>query len=79
MSVTLIIVIVTVLFSMQAFSNPSIFDKFKHCPYIEHRHKEYYRWISSGFLHVDYLHLGVNMFVFYQFGGAVEQIYQGLF
>ncbi len=79
MSVTLIIVIVTVLFSMQAFSNPSLFDKFKHCPYIEHRHKEYYRWISSGFLHVDYLHLGVNMFVFYQFGGAVEQIYQGLF
>ena len=79
MSVTLIIVIVTVLFSMQAFGNPAIFDKFKHSPYIEHRHKEYYRWITSGFLHVDYLHLGVNMFVFYQFGGAVEQIYQGLF
>ncbi len=79
MSVTLIIVIITVLFSMQAFSNPVIFDKFKHSPYIEHRHKEYYRWISSGFLHVNYLHLGINMFVFYQFGGAVESIYQGLF
>ena len=79
MSVTLIIVIATVLFSMQAFSNPAVFDKFKHSPYIEHRHKEYYRWISSGFLHVDYIHLGVNMFVFYQFGGAVESIYQGLF
>ena len=79
MSVTLIIVIITVLFSMQAFNNPAVFDKFKHSPYIEHRHKEYYRWITSGFLHADYVHLGVNMFVFYQFGEAVESIYKGLF
>ena len=79
MSVTLIIVVVTVLFSLQGFNNLSIFDKFRHAPYIEHRHKEYYRWLTSGFLHVDYLHLGINMFVFYQFGEAVESIYQGLF
>ena len=79
MSVTLIIVIITVLVSLQGFSNVSVFDRLRHCPYIEHRHKEYYRWITSGFLHVDYIHLAINMFVFYQFGGAVEDIYQGLF
>ena len=79
MTITLIIVAVTVLFSMQGFNNRAFFDKYKHCPYVEHRHHEYYRWLSSGFLHADYLHLGVNMFVFWQFGAAVESIYQGLF
>ncbi|MBL7816759.1 MAG: rhomboid family intramembrane serine protease [Saprospiraceae bacterium] len=79
MSITLIIVAITVLASIQAFNNLSIFDKFRHAPYIEHRHKEYYRWLTSGFLHVDYIHLAVNMFVFYQFGEAVEGIYQDIF
>lgn len=79
MSITLIIVIVNVLFSLQGFNNPAFFDKFKHCPYVEHRHKEYYRWLTSGFLHVDYLHLAVNMYVFWMFGGTVEKIYQSHF
>lgn len=79
MSITLIIVVITVLFSLQGFNNPAFFDKFKHSPYVESRHNEYYRWLTSGFLHVDYMHLAINMFVFWQFGGAVEHIYQSLF
>jgi membrane associated rhomboid family serine protease len=79
MSITLIIVIITALVSFQAFSNRALFDKFKHAPYIESRHNEYYRWLTSGFLHVDMMHLAVNMIVFWQFGGAVERIYQSHF
>jgi len=36
---------------------------------------EWYRMISSGFLHADWMHFGVNMFVLYQFGTSVEEIY----
>jgi membrane associated rhomboid family serine protease len=79
MSVTIVIVIITVIFSWQGFENVSLKERFLHCPYIEFRHKEYYRWITSGFLHADIGHLAINMFVFYQFGGLVEKIYQAHF
>jgi membrane associated rhomboid family serine protease len=76
MSITLIIVIITVLISMQGFSNSQVFDRLKHHPYSEARYKEYYRWLSSGFLHGDYIHLALNMFVLWQFGSIVEQYYK---
>jgi membrane associated rhomboid family serine protease len=33
---------------------------------------EWWRWISSGFIHKDYGHLAVNMLSFYFFGKIVE-------
>ncbi len=79
MSVTLIIIIFTAIVSIQAFSRADIFEKLKHHPYTEHRNKEYYRWLTSGLIHADYVHLFINMFVLWQFGGVVEKIYQSLF
>ncbi|HRO43485.1 MAG TPA: rhomboid family intramembrane serine protease [Flavipsychrobacter sp.] len=35
-------------------------------------YKEYIRLISSGFLHVNWLHLVVNMFVLWAFGSGLE-------
>jgi membrane associated rhomboid family serine protease len=52
-----------------------MFDKLKHYPAVEHQRKEYYRWLTSGFLHGDYMHLIINMFVFHSFGTALEQYY----
>ena len=79
MSVTLIIIIFTCIISIQAFSRVDIFEKLKHHPYTEARQKEYYRWLTSGFLHADYVHLGINMFVLWQFGSVVEREYQAQF
>ena len=76
MSVTLIIIIFTCIISIQAFNRMDIFEKLKHHPYTELRQKEYYRWLTSGFLHADYVHLGINMFVLWQFGTVVEREYQ---
>ncbi len=76
MSVTLIIIIFTCIISIQAFSRVDIFEKLKHHPYTELREKQYYRWLTSGFLHADYVHLGINMFVLWQFGSVVEREYQ---
>lgn len=33
---------------------------------------EWYRWITSGFVHFGWLHLGMNMFVLWQFGSQLE-------
>ena len=72
MSLTLILIIVTVLISWPAFSNQEMFVKLMHYPYGELRSKEYYRFLTSVFLHGSTMHLFINMFVLYQFGTAVE-------
>jgi len=71
-SITIVIVIVTCLISWQGFNNRQLFNALKHNPYEEHRDKEWYRMVSSGFLHGDVMHLGVNMYVLYTFGEFVE-------
>ncbi len=75
MSITLILIIATVLISWPAFSNQDMFYKLMHYPYQEVRNKEYYRLLSSVFLHGSTLHLFINMFVLYQFGTAVENYF----
>lgn len=35
---------------------------------------EWYRWATSGFAHFGWLHLGMNMFVLWQFGTQLEPI-----
>lgn len=72
MSITLVIVIVTALISIQGFSRPGIIEKLKHSPYLEVRNNEWYRLITSGFVHGGWLHLLINMFVFYGFGELIE-------
>lgn len=41
-------------------------------PYTVYRRNQYYRFITSGFIHGDHLHLIVNMFSFYSFGLAIQ-------
>ncbi len=73
MSITLIIVAFTILISYLGFQNREVIIKMKHWPYEESRTREFYRWLTSGFVHADWMHLGVNMFVLWSFGTAVER------
>ena len=75
MSLTIVILVITCVVSFLAFNNRTMFDKLKHYPAAEHQRKDYYRWLTSGFLHGDYMHLIINMFVFHSFGTALEQYY----
>lgn len=79
MSVTLLICILTGLVSYQALHNGDMFYKMMHYPYQEHRFREYYRWLTGCFLHANWIHLFINLFVFYQFGEAVEGAYTAIF
>ncbi len=63
----------TALVSFMAFNNRYLFIKLKHWPYEEVRQGEYYRWLTSGLLHADPMHLIFNMITLYFFGQIVEQ------
>ncbi|MFN8339593.1 MAG: rhomboid family intramembrane serine protease [Saprospiraceae bacterium] len=69
---TLIIIIITCAVSFLCFNNEKLFNELKHYPVVEASRGQYYRWLTSGFVHGDLMHLFVNMFVLYEFGRPVE-------
>ena len=73
--VTIILIAVTAVFSFIGFSNRGFMDKTIGWPYFEKKNKQYYRFISSGFLHADWMHLIFNMFTLYFFGRNVETFF----
>lgn len=73
---TIVFIIITTLVSVVAFGNDQVFSKMKFNPYQVYHRKEYYRLLSHGFVHADWLHLIVNMFVLYSFGTNVEAYFK---
>ena len=68
--ITIIIIAANVIISMKGFNDFSFFEKFKfNIGGI--RRGEQTRMISSGFLHVDNMHLFFNMFTLYIFAEVV--------
>lgn len=78
MSVTLAIILLNLLITWQAFRDPAFFHRWSHRPWAVANHRQYDRWLSSGFVHADWLHFAINMFVLWQFGEAVENTFIGL-
>lgn len=75
MSITLIIIAITVIISFSAFNNDTVYSKLILWPRIMDRPKEYYRLLTSGFIHADWLHLILNMFVLFMFGELIENYF----
>ncbi|MBN1185880.1 MAG: rhomboid family intramembrane serine protease [Bacteroidales bacterium] len=76
--ITLIIVIVTSLVSIVAFRYRPLLYRFDLSPYRLVHNRQYYRIFTHAFLHADYVHLIINMLVFYYFGTAIERIFHEL-
>ena len=79
MSLTLIIVIMTSLISYQAFEDPSKKIKLVMHPARVKEFGEVYRFLTSGFVHSDWMHLLFNMYVLYVIGEQVETAFLGYF
>jgi membrane associated rhomboid family serine protease len=75
---TFLIVFITSLISIAAFYSPSMMSKLEFNPYQVWHRKEWYRIITHGFLHADWLHLIINMMVLLSFGYAIESIFKNL-
>jgi membrane associated rhomboid family serine protease len=76
---TLYIIVFTLIISAIAFSNQELFYKFQFNAYLIKYHKQYHRFLTHGFIHADWIHLLMNMFVLFFFGSAVEEYFAFLF
>ncbi|TAF98185.1 MAG: rhomboid family intramembrane serine protease [Cytophagia bacterium] len=79
MSITIVLLIITGGVSYFSFQNPSLLDKLLLNPVKVSRYNEYYRFVTSGFVHADFGHLFFNMFSLYFVGEAVERVLGAIF
>jgi membrane associated rhomboid family serine protease len=79
MTLTYIFIGITVVISLYAWNNADIMNKWIMNPYSVQKYKEYYRFLTSGFLHADYGHLFFNMLSLFFFGRIVEYYFSGIF
>lgn len=74
--VTVGLIAANVIFSLIGFSNADLVNKTIIWPYRVDRENQYYRFITSGFLHADMVHLFFNMFTLFFFGSAIEDYFR---
>ena len=79
MSITVIIIIITCLVSVTAFSNQKIIDDLIFYPPAVANNNQWYRFFSCGLIHADFAHLAFNMYAFYLFGENVEATFSIIF
>lgn len=73
--VTIIIIGITVLFSMKGFNDMSLFNRYKFQTSPILSGKQYDRLLTSGFLHVDFTHLLFNMLTLFFFANVVIRFF----
>src|ERR1700742_5000630 len=76
-SYTVIIVVITALISFIAFNNNKLMDSLIFWPPAISMRHEYWRFVTCGLIHADFMHLLFNMFTLYFFGKALENLYMG--
>ncbi|WP_152266630.1 rhomboid family intramembrane serine protease [Agriterribacter humi] len=79
MSITLIILILTCIISIIAFNNQKLLDDLIFYPPAVTERKQYYRFITCGFIHANVPHLAFNMYSFWIFGEYVEILFMTVF
>jgi membrane associated rhomboid family serine protease len=78
-SLTLSIIIITCIISIPAFGSEKMINDLIFYPPAVSKRMQYYRFITCGLIHADFMHLGFNMFSLYLFGDLVEERFLVLF
>lgn len=74
-ALTYIIIGVTVAISLMAWASPKMMQKWLFNPYLIYSKNEWYRFFTSGFIHLDYMHLIFNMVSLYFLGVYSERAF----
>ena len=75
LSITNITVIITCLVSIILMQNRAGKALLIFHPATIRENHQWYRFLTCGFVHADFMHLAINMFVLWSFGNAVETFY----
>ena len=78
-TLTISIILLTSLISFTAFSNQKVLDDLIFYPPAITNRNQWHRFITSGFIHADIMHLVFNMYSFYLFGDLVEKSFSQIF
>ncbi|MCB2205418.1 rhomboid family intramembrane serine protease [bacterium] len=71
---SLVILVVTTVVSLIAFRSRTLTEKYLLFPWKVYHGKEYFRVISYGFLHADYMHLAFNLIALYSVAMYIEAV-----
>ena len=71
-----VIIGLTVFVSYVSWKNPDLFNKLLLSPFAIVKHNQYYRLITHGFVHANWSHLIINMFVLWSFGSVAIQYFK---
>lgn len=79
MVITYLIIFITAIVSFLSFYNLSLMGELIFDPYLIQKNNQWYRFLTSGFIHADINHLFFNMLSLYMFGGITEGAFKELF
>lgn len=77
-SFTVSIIVITCIISVFSFNNRRIMDALIFWPPAIGVKHQYYRFVTCGFIHADFVHLLFNMVTLFFFGKALENYYMGV-
>lgn len=76
--ITIIILILTVGVSLFAmYKSLELYEQLLLSPWRIVHYKEWHRFVTSGFVHADLVHLAFNMITFYYFATGLERVLGG--
>lgn len=78
-TITNVIIAITCIVSFVSFNSHKAIDDLSMWPVRIRERREYYRFITSGFVHGDFAHLAFNMFTLYFFGSVAEHMFTPMF
>ncbi len=76
---TMLIILFTTATSIYAWQRNGMMQHWTFRPFAVKYANQYYRLLSSGFVHSDFTHLLFNMLALFFFGGVLERIYANEF
>jgi membrane associated rhomboid family serine protease len=73
--ISILLIIANVLMSWKGFNDRNFYERYEFSVEKIRLYKQYYRLVTSGFLHVNWMHLIFNMIALYFFSGSVEYFF----